>query len=149
VLVTCGAFNIPLSFNSGLVTKVLLSYTNWTGANNGYGFFSPGIPSQIIAKITSFNRSGEKSVEQLGTGKEEIDLRISTMLFLLDKVDVPNLTSRALAAYTFGHDPEVKQVNVTFSRYIVPSMKDYRQGKQPYLDDFYTSDYALKADLKG
>lgn len=148
VLVICGALNFAPWIGGSLFNKSLLLYTDITGARYSYGFFAPDVPNQALALVTSESESGEKTVEVYGAGTREIDHRITTMMSFFTVVETDNLNAVSLAGYAFDHHADTRKVTVSLRCFIIPSMKEYRQGKRPTADEYYKGVYAKKSEYK-
>lgn len=114
---------IPLSFWSEL-----------SGASHGYGFFSPGVYSQIRGVIDIYDRDGNLSSQPIHAGlNREAELRLNDIVeqFINDFED-PMQFQRSLAAsfagLTFAKNPEASKVGVRIEQYTPPSRIAYLNG---------------------
>jgi hypothetical protein len=140
IVVTTIAMAAPASFpwpEDSAVGKGLARYGDWTGATNNYAFFSPNVADQVIVELTAVDAGGETTVEVLGTGGTQTDLRVFSMMQLLAKFKAQDLQGQSLAAYTFGRHPEAPIAVVVLRIHRLPSMAAARLGEKPYLEEFY------------
>lgn len=146
ILVICGALNFAPWIGDGILSKVIVLYTDVTGARYSYGFFAPNVPNQALAVVTTENEAGETNVEVFGAGTREIDHRITTMMSFFTVVDTDNLHAASLAEYGFKQHPNAKRVTVSLRCYKIPSLEAYRQGERPRADEYYKGVYGRMSD---
>jgi hypothetical protein len=127
---------VPLSF-----------YSEFSGASHGYGFFSPGIYSQIRGVIEVTDRKGLKTKHAITAGlNREAELRLNDIVeqFINDFED-PMQFQRSLAASlagsTFGKNPQAEKVEVRIEQYAPPSRIAYLNGHRSEWETAYSAKF--------
>lgn len=121
-------------------------YSDMTGASSGYGFFAPGVGSQLRAKFEVFQEGVPPQEVLLETGhSQESDLRVGNIVGWFWREDSTRDLKRAMAASwagkMFGRFPKADQVVVRVESYELVSMKEYREGKRPGWKPFYRATF--------
>jgi hypothetical protein len=137
VIVACAAVQYFPWLSEGPYWVWVERYGAWTGATDTHGYFSPNIPDQIIIELTTVDADGEKTVEILGKGSSQTELRIFSMSTLFAKHEFTDLHGQTLAAYALGRHPEAMFVVVSFRYHEIPSMAATRAGATPSEEEFY------------
>jgi hypothetical protein len=134
---------VPLSF-----------YSELSGASHGYGFFSPGVYSQIRGVIDIYDRGGKVTSHTLQAGlNREAELRLNDIVeqFINDFED-PMQFQRSLAASlagsTFGKNPQAAKVGVRIEQYTPPSRIAYLNGHRAEWEPAYSATFIHPAHRK-
>lgn len=130
ILVIRGAAQLTPSGRGAARDHLVDVYAGWTGANNSYGFFSPRISPQVIARATLQVEHNERR-EQFVSVSQAFDFRTTSMLSWFIQMDADRLLTRVLAAYWLGREPNATRVDITLSQYVLPSMPNWRRGDRP------------------
>jgi hypothetical protein len=125
--------------------NLVRAYGDLTGAANNYGFFAPAVASQIRARFLIAPAEGPSSVDTLEVRRPETDLRLNTMLSFFGVSEAQDLLARSWAATMFGKHPEAVTVTVVADTFILPTMREYREGKRPQWVEFYRGVFARAA----
>ena len=150
VLVGLGAAHIRLT-RLGPAGFLVDSYAVLTGAGANYGFFAPGIGSELGARFEVEQPDGAILVDSLESrGTREIALRAGNIVRAFgDEVEHKEVR-RALAASWAGkilaRHPGASAVTVRIENYDLPNMRDYARGARPHWSPFYTARFELAAD---
>ena len=144
-LVIAGATSTNLGVNS-LVARALNIYGSWTGANSGYAFFAPGVSSQLRAQFEVLKSDGKTVIEDLEAGySTEAQLRMGNIIGFFWNGTADRNARRSIAASwagkVYGRHPDAQKVTVKLESYDLPSMKEFREGRQPKWDSFYRASF--------
>jgi len=136
-LVICGAAGITPVSTKLAGGRVVETYRAYTGANNGYGFFAPGVASEWRATFDVC--SDERHCipvarEQVG---HEARLLLITIDGLLGEDELRDLIAASHAARQFARYPHAEVVLVKAGVFEVPAMAEYRGGERPQWRDLY------------
>jgi hypothetical protein len=133
VLVACGAAGwtvLPPNTAPGHSLRLVRTYT---GSDANYGFFAPGVSSQLRATITLIDGTGKQWTDTLDAGmSREAQFRAAGSLGMA--AELPGLQpvlAKSWAATMFGRHPTAKTVIVGFEAHGLPPMDDYQQGMRP------------------
>lgn len=147
ILVTLGAAGIGFS-NQNRLTRVISYYGEITGSTFGYGFFAPGVSSQIRAVFDVVESDARKTTRELKVdSNREVDLRIGDMIeqFIGDERKDPMNFQRALSASlssaVFAEHPRAQSVTIRLERYDPISMEEFREGKRSSWESLYSAKF--------
>jgi len=130
VLVSFGAAGkIPISEASAL-GRAIEAYRAYTGADNAYGFFAPGVASERQVVLHVYLGDRWLSTSERFEGLEP-RLRLSTVAGLFADSDLREPLAASWAARAFGSFPKARLVLVEIKVHIVPSMREFRGGSHP------------------
>jgi hypothetical protein len=153
VLVFCGAASIDVS-RLGSLGTILNYYGEVSGSGSGYGFFSPGVESQIGAEFDIVGSNGQVKTTTIRNGlNQEADLRLGNIIDQFGtEQDDPKAFQRSLSAslagYMFGKNPDAREVVVRLQEYYPPSMADYRAGKRAKWAPVYSATFKRRRDAE-
>lgn len=141
LLVAVGAMQINLAALEN-IPSLLRRYVAVSGANSGYGFFAPGVGSQLKASFDVVDAAGTTYHERLETGEShEADLRVGNIVgqFWDEYADraIQRSLAASWAAEMIARHPSAREVVVRLERYDLPTMADYHGGKRPRWEPFY------------
>jgi hypothetical protein len=129
-LVVCGAARVNLADVPG-VGPALQLYGSLSGAENGYGFFAPGVCSQVRPRFT-LTDGRRVWTDRLEAGmSHEAELRVGSGLSLSSYPELWDYLGASWSATLLGRNPGADQVLVTIEAHDVPSMAEYRNGVRP------------------
>jgi hypothetical protein len=133
VLVACGACReIPLDAQTapGHALRVVRGYT---GSDANYGFFAPGVSSQMRVLCVMTDAHGKEWTDTIDGGmSREAQLRINSGIGTVG--EFPELTRQfgaSWAAAMFSRHPTARRVVVLLQVYDLPTMEQYAAGAQP------------------
>ena len=136
-LVVCGALGFTPVSPKYFAGKVIETYREYTGANNGFGFFAPGVASEWRATFDvciDEKHCIPVAEEQVG---REARLLLVTIDGLLGESEVRDLIAASHAARQFSRFPHAEVVLVKAGVFVVPTMAQYRRGVRPQWRDLY------------
>jgi hypothetical protein len=154
VLTALGAFSFEFSDESRF-GRVMSFYGEASGAGHSYGFFAPGVFSQIRAIFDITDKAGVKKsidLESEISPIHEAQLRVGNIIEqFMNDYDDPMEYQRALAASlagtVFGRHPEATSVNVRIERFTAQSLTEYKRGLVPKWIPEYSAEFVYKQPL--
>lgn len=122
---------VPDSISTNVFVQTLMyRYGILSGANAGYGFFSPNVPSDVDVyfDLVDFNSNEGTTEVILNTefGKKRF---VSTLSSFRAKEDLKPLLARSWAARVLSQFPTCRSITVRVGSIYVPPMEDYITGK--------------------
>jgi hypothetical protein len=140
VLVVCGASGLAFSSNpneDSSARKAVRLYGALSGADNGYGFFAPGVGPQVRATFTLSDDSGRTWTDTLERGMSHEALhRVGGSPALATEPAFRDDLIRSWAGTMFGRHPSACRVVVRLQVYDPPTMEDYRTGERARWETF-------------
>lgn len=127
-LVLCGAAKIRLLSPQSAAGAVLATYRAYTGSDNGYGFFAPGVASEWRGHFDVCREDGRCTEADLPRGNAEANVLLSTIHGML-AYEVRDVLAASLAAAELARVPDAKTVVVRVQVYAVPTMAEFRAGR--------------------
>ena len=124
-----------------------------SGSNENYGFFAPGVSTQLGVYFDVTDQSGKTRTFSLETGvSHEADLRVGNMVGQFGtESDDPEKLQRAVAASLagtmFGRHTEAKSVNVRLEELNPVSMADYRKGERAQWKPIYQAKFEVSCKV--
>ena len=106
-----------------------------------YIFFSPDIPTQIVIDCYVTDTSGRVTTEHFDRKSNTFQLRSNYLFQILANDDDPETAAQIASRYCFRCHPAAKSVKVSIGRFIVPSLRDYKQGHQCSFSELYTQTF--------
>jgi len=157
-LVICGAFGVEMP--ESMLGRALSYYSEMSGAAGQWGFFAPGVTSQIDATFDVVDGAGRHLTARLNDGaNREVDLRLSDIIeqFLNDDREDedpdPAHFTRALAASlsaaVFSRHKDAKSVTIRLVKFEPVSMADYRSGVRPTWQHLYSGEFINTQNVVG
>lgn len=143
VLVVCGAASVAPVPRGNPAGETLACYAAASGADNGYGFFAPGVGPQFRTRFILSDGEGRTWSEDLQIGNsQEANLRFTGISSLLVTMEPPlqHRILQSFAATMFGRHADAQSVTVRvemlgFDRSPnesdFPTMAEYRSGVRP------------------
>lgn len=149
ILVAIGASQLNLWPHESGLGRSLDYYGALSGAGSGYGFFAPGVGSQLRGSFDIVDGQGGVTPNAIEAGaSHEGALRIGNLLGWFWRDTADRKLQRSLAASwagkMFARHPEAEQVVVRLETYHLPSMKGYRSGKRPHWVPYYEAKFVHK-----
>lgn len=126
-LVLCGAAKVTLLSPDSPPGFALATYRAYTGSDNAFGFFAPGVASEWRGHF-DVCRNGECTQADLPHSNPEANVLLSTLQGMLAR-DVRDVFAASLAASQFARVPDATTVVVRVQIYFVPNMLHFREGQ--------------------
>lgn len=117
---------------------------NFTGSNNIFSFFAPGLSNQPYVIYTLKDSSGKEKLVDLTGTSPDFSNRITDIYGFLTIEESRSLLSMCLAQTVLNQYPRAKTVRVSMIVQYIPTMKDYRSGKRSTWRFWFNSDYERK-----
>jgi hypothetical protein len=142
LLVVCGAAGLSLLPDGTRAGKALRWYGAMSGSDNGYGFFAPGVASQLRARFTLSDGAGRSWGDTLeGEHNPEVTLRIGGIVGLFAEGSLGPGLAASWAAKLFGRHPDARRLVVRVEAYDLPPMAEYRKGDSPRWQPIYEATF--------
>ena len=136
-----------------LIGAALNYYSEMTGAGASYGFFAPGVDSQIRAQFEILHSNGQSSLVQLESGRNsEFYLRTGDIIENFEDQDSDDPMkfqrdlSTSLSGTIFARYPDARSVTIHLDKFEVVSMADYRNGQRPDWKRLYSATFTKKGE---
>lgn len=127
------------------VARFLVLYQYLTGTGNCFGFFAPGVISQMKVGY-EIQRDG-KVVEEgiVGSENAEVSLRMHNLTQQFwtasQNPDVRRSLAASFAGKLFSLHPTAESVSISLKSYVLPSMAQYREGLRPSWEKNYLGNF--------
>ncbi|MEY2481784.1 MAG: hypothetical protein QOK24_312 [Verrucomicrobiota bacterium] len=147
LLIVCfGGFGIPISsFLPPPFDGIISGYSSYSGASAGYGFFSPDIADQIVARVEMRRGDSILCAKLFENNRDEAETRLSGLVMLLSDIDRDDVATKLIAARCFGVVDDLQTVKVSLEYVIVPSLAEYRNGSVEHYRPFYEAEFVRRA----
>ena len=118
-------------------------YSSLSGADNGYGFFAPGVGAQFLTTFVLTDKHGNVWTDTLNLGRtSEANLRFTGISNLLPSLEQDQMQAvlHSMAGTMLGKHPKAETVAVQLEMYgfdrsatesDFPTMKEYQEGNRP------------------
>jgi hypothetical protein len=126
---------IPTALQSPIII-----YLSIVGGHN-YAFFSPDIPTQILVRCKMTYMDGHTEYLNFDSVANTYQLRSNYLYQILDNEEGYETTAKIAANYCFKQHANARTVKVSVSRYIVPSIQDYKAGKGSRIDELFSYNF--------
>lgn len=147
ILVTFGAADVEFS-DKYWWARAINYYGEISGSTFGYGFFAPGVSSQIRAVFDVVESDSSRRTRQLKeNSNREVDLRIGDIIeqFVGEDREDPMGFQRALSASlsgaVFAEHPGAKSVTIRLEKFEPISMEEFRSGRRPSWESLYSAEF--------
>jgi len=128
-------------FGLNAVIEAVSVYSYVSGAGYHYGFFAPGVFSQLKIDYRCLKDSKEIKKGELGSSNIEVTFRVHNIIEHFWETDKEIKEKRSMAASfaskVFQYCPEATQAEVSVSAHVLPSMAETRKGAKPYWENYY------------
>ena len=149
-LMLCGPLSVSVERAPiGPVRSVLALYANAAGLDGTYRFFSPDVGDETIATVDTASGSRQRRHVVVGGVADEYDLRFVNFMSFMVAMDQRHLLARALAVRTLAREGGATRATVVIGSYHVPSMREYRAGRRPFMQREYSTEFEKRAKEKG
>lgn len=148
-LVICGAARFAPVPHNTRVGDAIACYQAYTGSDNGYGFFAPGVASAKRVVLHGYHAQENEWVTRIENGVgREVQLRLSTTAGLFSQEEHHEEMAASWAAWMFGEDPDASPVIVEIQAYAIPTMSEFRAGERPDWQPMEVFPFARKGNNK-
>jgi hypothetical protein len=127
-VVICGAARLRFDGPSNL-DAALGVYGAYSGANNSYGFFAPGVAAQWRASFDFYDRANKTWTTRTRVAPNlELAVLDSTITGLFSHEKLRQALAASWAGMALAETPGAAVVVVRAEAFIVPTMEQYRRG---------------------
>lgn len=110
--------------------KALSIAGNYTGSNNIFSFFAPGLSDQPYVVYAIQNKQGHEQYIDLGGRSPEFANRINNIYGYLTLPEARPVLSASLANYVKQQYPQAQKIRVAMVVQKIPGMEAFRNGKR-------------------
>lgn len=147
-LVTMGALHIYPQ-GGGWLSRAIAYYGALSGAESAYAFFAHSVTPLPRASFHVSDATGAITTDALESGaSRETEIRILNIITPFLRNEDPAI-QRSIAASWAGkvlvRHPGARSVAVRLETYDLPSMREYREGKQPRWDLHYEAKFTTRS----
>jgi hypothetical protein len=147
VLVVCGAFGGLGWLKQARGGQVLHVGTTLSGADTNFGFFAPAVASSNRPRfVITEGDALAREVRLDEAPNHEVRVRSISPLHLFLVSDLRDPLAASWAARVFDRQPQADAVTVRVEEHVLPTMKEYRDGKRPQWQPIYDATFARDAD---
>jgi len=114
---------------------------NYTGSNNIFSFFAPGLSNQPYVVYTLKDPNGKENIIDFTGRSADFANRINDIYGYLTIEESRPVLSICLAHAVMKQYPDAKKIRVSMVVQFIPSMQEYRQGKRSTWHFWFNSDY--------
>lgn len=148
LLVAIGAAELELPSGTWW-SRAIDIYGEISGSSSGYGFFSPGVTSQIRASFDIVEKDSTRLTQELkDQSNREVDLRLGDIVeqFLGDEdrqdpMGFQRQLSASLSGAVFAHHEGAKSVTIRLEKFTPVSMEDFRNGMRGQWTPLYSAEF--------
>jgi hypothetical protein len=128
---------VPSLLGSGL--KI---YKNLTGIPKGYSYFAPSVRSDMKAGFFLETTDGRTEFFAFTSDNAEIAFRYYRIVFAtMRKPRGRDLLAHSWAAMLLGNRSDAAKLTIIVKTFDVPTMADFRNGKQPEWKTIYAGEF--------
>jgi hypothetical protein len=127
-VVILGAARVPVP-GASLAGRIYGVYGAYSGANNSYGFFAPGVASKWRATLDSYHPAEEKwTTWTKPAANLELGVLDSTITGFFSNDELREAMAASWAGSGMAQAPGAAVVVVRAEAFMVPTMAEYREG---------------------
>jgi hypothetical protein len=142
-LVGCGAFGGMDLLKQAPGGQLLHLCTTLSGAQTNYGFFAPAVAGTNRARFVITEGEGlDREVRPDDAPNYEVRVRTASLLHLFLVPELRDPFAASWAAQVFGRHPQAHAVTVRVEEYVLPTLKEYRDGQRPRWQPIYDATFA-------
>jgi hypothetical protein len=131
LLVACGAARWSPVPADSYARRGLTLYGEYSGSNNGYGFFAPSVASPWDLRFSLYTEDGGSVEGAMPDANREVRLRVGTVLGSLSEEGLREAVTASLAARCFTEHPDARLINAHVHVLHIPTMAEHRAGRRP------------------
>jgi hypothetical protein len=121
--------------------KAVITIGNYTGSNNIFSFFAPGLSNQPYVIYTLQDTIGKEKLVDFTGRSPDFTNRINDIYGYLTIEESRSVLSVCLAQAVMKQYPNAKKIRVSMVVQYIPSMQEYRHGKRSTWHFWFSSDY--------
>lgn len=123
------------------VFKAVSAAGNYSGSNNIFSFFAPGLSNQPYVVYTLKDTGGREEIIDFRGRSADFANRINDIYGYLTIEESRPLLSICLAQAVLKDYPATKKIRVSMVVQYIPSMQQYREGKRSTWRYWFNMDY--------
>jgi hypothetical protein len=112
------------------VSKVLAAAGNYTGSNNIFSFFAPGLSDQPYVIYAVKDSTNKEQILDLTGHSPDFTNRINNIYGYLTLPEARSVLSASLAHFILDNEPAAKKIRVAMVVQQIPQMDEYREGNR-------------------
>lgn len=124
-------------------TKTLATAGRYTGSNNIFSFFAPGLSDQPYVVYNVKFKDGRESVIDLTGKSPDFTNRVNNIYGYLTLPEARPLLSASLAQGMLQRYPGASRIRVAMVVQQIPDMEAYRQGERSHWRFWFQQDFAV------
>lgn len=121
--------------------KFVNTVCNYTGSNNIFSFFAPGLSNQPYVVFTIKDTKGKEKIIDFTGSSPDFTNRINDIYGYLTVPETRSVLSASLANAILRKYPEAVKIRVAMVVQFIPSTKDYRNGKRSVWHFWFNRDF--------
>ena len=125
--------------NPGL--KTLSTVGRYTGSNNIFSFFAPGLSDQPYVVYTVKLKNGKESIIDLTGKSPDFTNRVNNIYGYLILPESRPILSASLAQCMLQHYPDASKIRVAMVVQQIPGMEEYRNGDRSHWRFWFQQDF--------
>jgi len=114
---------------------------NYTGSNNIFSFFAPGLSNQPYVIYTLQDTGGHEKIIDFTGRSPDFTNRVNDVYGYLTIDESRPVLSICLAQAVMKQYTNAKKIRVSMVVQYIPSMREYRQGKRSKWRFWFSNDY--------
>lgn len=123
--------------------KTLATVGRYTGSNNIFSFFAPGLSDQpYVVYTVKFKDSSEKYIDLTGQSPDFTN-RINNIYGYLTIPEARPIISASLAQSMSQRYPDASKIRVAMVVQQIPGMEAYRNGQRSHWKFWFQHDFAV------
>lgn len=125
------------------LAKVAGTAGNYTGSNNIFSFFAPGLSDQPYVVYTVKNKDGKEQFIDLKGSSPEFANRVNNIYGYLTLPEARSILSASLAQSMLQRYPEAEKIRVAMVIQQIPDMEEFRNGQRNHWQFWFHRDFGV------
>ena len=127
--------------------KALATVGRYTGSNNIFSFFAPGLSDQpYVIYAVKFKDSTEKYIDLTGKSPDFTN-RINNIYGYLTIPEARSIISASLAQSMLQRYPNADKIRVAMVVQQIPYMEEYRNGMRSHWTFWFQNDFSIDNNI--
>lgn len=128
-------------------SKALATVGSYTGSNNIFSFFAPGLSDQpYVVYAVKFKDGKEKFIDVKGTSPDFTN-RINNIYGYLTLPEARQVLSASLAQSMIQRYPDAEKVRVAMVVQKIPDIEEYRKGERSQWKFWFKNDFGINTPV--
>ena len=112
------------------ITKVLTTAGNYTGSNNIFSFFAPGLSDQPYVVYALKDTLKKEQIIDLNGDSPDFSKRINNIYGYMTIKEARPVIAASLARFVLNRYPSSEKIRIAMVVQQIPDMEEYRDGKR-------------------